>query len=213
MNRSPAMAEADLPTATGLRAVRAGFITNISNPKVVAYYASLFGVMIPHDAPAGVFVGAALTAIVVSAVWWVAVTLVLRASRDQARLRACAAVDGRADGRNPDCPGGPVGDQPLAVRTRATPLRSWRRGFPAADLMPKVATAQGRLQFHRQQERVGSWERGRGARRRASSHLTERVLHVISRVGDRRLAGRPRGAAQVAMTARCPGDRRGRRPT
>ena len=75
MNRLPAMAEADLPTASGLRAVRAGFITNISNPKVVAYYASLFGVMIPHDAPAGVFVGAALTAIVVSAVWWVAVTL------------------------------------------------------------------------------------------------------------------------------------------
>lgn len=61
-------------SASGWAAVRAGFITNITNPKVVAYYASLFGVMIPADAPGWLFWGAAATALIVSAVWWTAVT-------------------------------------------------------------------------------------------------------------------------------------------
>jgi threonine efflux protein len=58
------------PAASGWRAVRAGFLTNISNPKVIAYYASLFGVMIPTDAPGTMFAAAVATAIMVSAVWW-----------------------------------------------------------------------------------------------------------------------------------------------
>jgi threonine efflux protein len=64
----------DLPGA-GWRALRAGFLTNITNPKVVAYYASLFGVMIPSDAPSWLFWAAAATALVVSALWWSTVTL------------------------------------------------------------------------------------------------------------------------------------------
>jgi threonine efflux protein len=59
----------------GWRAVRAGYLTNISNPKVMAYYASLFGVMIPGDAPHWLFIGAALTAMIVSALWWSFVTV------------------------------------------------------------------------------------------------------------------------------------------
>ena len=66
---------ADRPTATGLQAIRAGFVTNISNPKVVAYYASLFGVMIPAGAPHAMFAGAVATAVIVSGVWWIAVVL------------------------------------------------------------------------------------------------------------------------------------------
>jgi threonine efflux protein len=60
---------------TGWAALRAGFLTNITNPKVVAYYASLFGVLIPIDAPSWLFWGAAATAVIVSTLWWSAVTL------------------------------------------------------------------------------------------------------------------------------------------
>jgi len=62
-------------STSGWRAVRAGFLTNISNPKVIAYYASLFGVMIPSDAPGAMFVAAVATAFAVSAVWWSFVTV------------------------------------------------------------------------------------------------------------------------------------------
>jgi threonine efflux protein len=60
---------------SGWRAVRAGFLTNISNPKVIAYYASLFGVMIPPNAPNWLFLAAAGTALLVSAAWWSFITL------------------------------------------------------------------------------------------------------------------------------------------
>lgn len=58
--------------------VRAGFVTNISNPKVIAYYVSLFGVMIPPESPPILFAAACLTAIVVSTVWWSMVSLFFR---------------------------------------------------------------------------------------------------------------------------------------
>jgi threonine efflux protein len=58
-----------------LKAIRAGYITNISNPKVIAYYTSLFGVMVPPDAPSLLFAGAVLTALTVAGVWWVVVSL------------------------------------------------------------------------------------------------------------------------------------------
>jgi threonine efflux protein len=64
----------ELPSA-GWGALRVGFLTNITNPKVVAYYASLFGVLIPSDAALWLFWAAAATALVVSALWWSAVTL------------------------------------------------------------------------------------------------------------------------------------------
>jgi threonine efflux protein len=72
---SPAGEAGGVAEPTGWRAVRAGFITNISNPKVVAYYASLFTVVIPPDAPVALLVGAMITAVAVSAVWWSLVTL------------------------------------------------------------------------------------------------------------------------------------------
>ncbi|MBS1164530.1 MAG: hypothetical protein H6R00_555 [Proteobacteria bacterium] len=63
------------PVLSGGRALRAGFLTTISNPKVAAYYASLFGVVIPASAPTAVFAGAIATAVLVSVAWWSAVVL------------------------------------------------------------------------------------------------------------------------------------------
>jgi threonine efflux protein len=73
--RAPVALVADRPLVTGWRAVRAGFLTTMSNPKVAAYYTSLFGVVIPVDAATSTFVGAVVTAALVSALWWSAVTL------------------------------------------------------------------------------------------------------------------------------------------
>jgi threonine efflux protein len=71
----PDLSGAETRRVPPLEALRAGYITNISNPKVVAYYASLFGVMIPVGAPAPLFAGAVATAVIVSVVWWLAVAL------------------------------------------------------------------------------------------------------------------------------------------
>lgn len=59
-------------------ALRSGFVTNISNPKVIAYYVSLFGVMIPKAAPIAFYIAAVLTAAVVSIVWWSLVAMFFR---------------------------------------------------------------------------------------------------------------------------------------
>ncbi|MDR6871362.1 threonine efflux protein [Bosea sp. BE125] len=73
--KGPAAPHATSKPVSGLEAIRAGFITNITNPKVVAYYASLFGVMIPAGAPGWLFWSAVAVVVVVSAAWWIAVTL------------------------------------------------------------------------------------------------------------------------------------------
>lgn len=62
---------------SGWRAVRTGFVTNLGNPKVIAYYASLFGVIIPADAPEWLFFASVATVALVSALWWSAATLLL----------------------------------------------------------------------------------------------------------------------------------------
>ena len=56
-------------------AVRTGFLTSMTNPKAVAYYSSLFVVMIPEDSPLWLFAAAVGTAIFVSASWWITVAL------------------------------------------------------------------------------------------------------------------------------------------
>ncbi len=78
------------PRITDAAAIRAGFVTNITNPKVVAYYASLFGVMIPAEAPRWLFAAAAGTALTISALWWSGVTLFCAAppvARAYARMK------------------------------------------------------------------------------------------------------------------------------
>jgi len=63
------------PSATACQAVRAGFLTNMTNPKSIAYYTSLFVVMMPPDPPIWLFAAVVFTAVLVSAAWWIAVAL------------------------------------------------------------------------------------------------------------------------------------------
>lgn len=67
--------------ATGWPAVRAGFLTNITNPKSVAYYASLFAVMVPPGSPGWLFLAAVFVAVLVSTLWWVSVALLFSLPR------------------------------------------------------------------------------------------------------------------------------------
>lgn len=66
---------ADGGGAGGRAALRTGFRTNIANPKVVLYYASLFGAMVPAGAPSHVAVGVGATAFLVSLCWWIGVVV------------------------------------------------------------------------------------------------------------------------------------------
>ncbi len=61
--------------AGGWNAVAAGFLTNISNPKVIAYYTSLFGVMAPANPSQGLFLAIVATVLLVSLLWWTGVAL------------------------------------------------------------------------------------------------------------------------------------------
>jgi threonine efflux protein len=72
---APVAAAPAAAAVSGFEAVRAGFITNIGNPKVIAYYASLFGVLIPADAPQWLFWASVAVVATVSMAWWSAVTL------------------------------------------------------------------------------------------------------------------------------------------
>jgi threonine efflux protein len=63
-------------TSTSARqAVRDGFLANMINPKSMAYYTSLFVVMIPQEPPVWLFAAVVATALLVSAVWWIVVAL------------------------------------------------------------------------------------------------------------------------------------------
>ncbi len=68
-------AEGGGSAASAAHAVRDGFLANMINPKSMAYYTSLFVVMIPQDPPAWLFAAVVATALLVSAAWWIAVAL------------------------------------------------------------------------------------------------------------------------------------------
>jgi threonine/homoserine/homoserine lactone efflux protein len=74
--RELALPAAGLTAGSRLRCLRDGLLTNLANPKTVAYYTSLFAVMLPAEAPAWLNVAAAATAWSVSALWWTAVATV-----------------------------------------------------------------------------------------------------------------------------------------
>src|SRR5439155_13524818 len=63
------------PAASACQAVRAGFLTNMTNPKSIAYYTSLFVVMMPSDPPIWLFAAVVFTAVLVSAGGWIVVAL------------------------------------------------------------------------------------------------------------------------------------------
>jgi threonine efflux protein len=94
--RARATARANLnPTpVSAWQALRAGFLTNMTNPKSIAYYSSVFVVMIPQGAPDWLFVAAVTVAISVSAVWWIALAAVFSVARVQRTYgRAKRAID------------------------------------------------------------------------------------------------------------------------
>lgn len=70
-----AQAKPEEKPAGGWTAVAAGFLTNISNPKVIAYYTSLFGVMTPANPTQGLFLAIVATVLLVSAFWWSGVAM------------------------------------------------------------------------------------------------------------------------------------------
>jgi threonine efflux protein len=72
-----------LKAASPWQPARAGFLTNMTNPKSIAYYSSLFAAMMPHNPPGWFLVAAAGTAVFVSAAWWFTVALFF--SMDQFR--------------------------------------------------------------------------------------------------------------------------------
>jgi threonine efflux protein len=93
------LSRADVRLISAGEAIRAGFLTNMTNPKSVAYYGSLFVVMIPHDAPSWLFVAAVATAFFTSAIWWVSVAFFfsiapVRHFYDRVRRAVDAAMGG-----------------------------------------------------------------------------------------------------------------------
>jgi threonine efflux protein len=82
------------PATSTAAAFRSGFLTNLSNPKVIAYYASLFAVTVPQQGEPLAILLAILAAVTVSALWWSFVAGCLRLSRVRAGfLRARRALD------------------------------------------------------------------------------------------------------------------------
>ena len=64
------------PASTSARqTIRDGFLANMINPKSMAYYTSLFVVMIPQEPPVWLFAAVVATALLVSAGWWIVVAL------------------------------------------------------------------------------------------------------------------------------------------
>jgi len=90
--------DAAAPGAAGTT-MRNGFLTNLLNPKSIAYYSSLFVVMIPADPPPWLFAAAVVSALLVSAAWWIAVALFfgttpVRRAYERARRGIDAAMGG-----------------------------------------------------------------------------------------------------------------------
>ena len=98
-NRYAAQTNGQARSTSAWQAVRTGFLTNMTNPKSIAYYSSLFVVMIPPDPPLWLFAAAVGTALLVSAAWWVAVALFfavapVRRSYERARRGIDAIMGG-----------------------------------------------------------------------------------------------------------------------
>jgi threonine efflux protein len=75
LRQREALANHRIPSMSARDAVRYGFLTNILNPKSIAYYSSIFVVMLPSHASSWLLAAAVGTALCVSAIWWMSVTL------------------------------------------------------------------------------------------------------------------------------------------
>ena len=75
LRQREALASRQVPSMSAREAVRYGFLTNILNPKSIAYYSSIFVVMLPSHASSWLLAAAVGTALCVSAIWWMSVAL------------------------------------------------------------------------------------------------------------------------------------------
>ena len=66
------MVEQSSPFALMLR----GYLVNMTNPKTIAYYTSLFAVLIAPDSPVWLFAASVAVAVTVSTIWWIFVVFV-----------------------------------------------------------------------------------------------------------------------------------------
>jgi threonine/homoserine/homoserine lactone efflux protein len=85
--------------ASAWHGLRLGYLTNMINPKSMAYYSSLFVVMMPADPPLWLFAAAVATAMLASIVWWIAMMLFfaappVRRGYERARRFIDAALGG-----------------------------------------------------------------------------------------------------------------------
>lgn len=67
------------PARSMLRAFRSGLLTNLSNPKTAAFFASLFVVMMPPDPPLAAQLAAIVLIVTISATWYGLVALTFSA--------------------------------------------------------------------------------------------------------------------------------------
>lgn len=81
--RKPPPASPGKAGAVGSAAAWKGFLVSMTNPKAVAFYGSIFAVMVPVDAPSWVHVAIVIIAAGVSAAWYCGLALLFSNSAVQ----------------------------------------------------------------------------------------------------------------------------------
>ena len=74
-NRSNGLDISPPPQRSAHSLVLTGYLVNMTNPKTIAYYTSLFAVLIPAESPGWLFSAAVAVALLVSSLWWIFVAL------------------------------------------------------------------------------------------------------------------------------------------
>lgn len=69
------LAIADGAHASGLAAIRRAYLVSMTNPKTIAFYGSIFTVMVPSSAPLWFYVAVVAIAAVISGAWYGGVAL------------------------------------------------------------------------------------------------------------------------------------------
>ena len=64
-----------LEPTSAVTAFGRGFLVNITNPKTIAYYTSIFALLVPEGASKGAMVEIVIIALSVTAIWWISVAL------------------------------------------------------------------------------------------------------------------------------------------
>jgi len=73
--RKPLPQSLDVQRADGLAAMRKGFIVSMTNPKSVAFYGSIFALLVPAHAPTWFYVAIVIISTSLSALWYCGLAL------------------------------------------------------------------------------------------------------------------------------------------